>query len=41
MTIKYPRVEVSVARHTKLAKEAKKLKISMKALVEKKLKSAK
>lgn len=39
--IKYPRVEVSVARHTKLAKEAKKRDISMKQLVEEKFKIAK
>lgn len=39
--IKYPRVMVSVARHTALAKEAKKLGISIQALAEKKFKAAK
>lgn len=39
--IKYPRVAVSVARHTKLAKEAKKRKMSMFDLAEEKFKAAK
>lgn len=38
-TPKYPRVMISAKRHEQLAKEAKKLNISIAALVEKKLKT--